>query len=229
MKVNYLNRDILQNPFNDFLINSGFNSSGHILSSKLKKYKKTEKGIYHLGKDTKVSVDTILNKGRFIEFSDLVLIHDNQEYYSRLFEYRGKLYTVFPTLNDEFYEYEDYLNEWLFDLNKEQYQEYKEGNLSVPSKILKLKPKSIYIVYNVIYTPIAEDCHDYFENDIFILRPYYWGDSVEIADKPNFVYKPKNIEVHWYKHPLRDAYSNKKISNKVFLEILKECEQSVKR
>ena len=47
-----------------------------------------------------------------------------------------------------------------------------------------------------------------FENDIFLINPYYWGDDEEIAEQPNFVYKPKNIVIEWYKYPFRSSYSN---------------------
>lgn len=67
---------------------------------------------------------------------------------------------------------------------------------------------------------------DHFENDVFILRPYYWGDDDDIAALPNFVYKPKNIEISWYKYPLRDAYISGEMTDEEFLEMLADCRQS---
>lgn len=67
------------------------------------------------------------------------------------------------------------------------------------------------------------------ENDIFLIRPYYWGDDETIAKLPNFVYKPTNLEIQWYKYPFRDAYSNQDIELEEFQEILKCCEQSLRK
>ena len=64
---------------------------------------------------------------------------------------------------------------------------------------------------------------DYIETDKFILRPYYWGEDEVIAMLPNFVYKPENIEISWYKYPLRDSYANVKISKEKLKEILEAC------
>ena len=65
-----------------------------------------------------------------------------------------------------------------------------------------------------------------FENDIFLIRPYYWGDEEDLMDLPNFVYKPKNLEICWYKYPLRDAYSNVSFSKDEFKRILEDCKGS---
>lgn len=67
----------------------------------------------------------------------------------------------------------------------------------------------------------------YFENDIFVLRPYYWGDCDAISEFPNFVYKPENIVINWYKYPLRDAQCSVELSKDKFEKILKECEESL--
>ena len=66
-----------------------------------------------------------------------------------------------------------------------------------------------------------------FENDIFIIRPYYWGDDEEKIALPNFVYKPTKLEISWYKYPMRDAYSNQDISLEDFSIILEECSKSM--
>lgn len=68
-----------------------------------------------------------------------------------------------------------------------------------------------------------------FENDIFIINPYYWGDDYEKQIKPNFVYKPTNLTISWYKYPFRDSYMNKYISRKEFKEILEKCKESFKK
>ena len=71
------------------------------------------------------------------------------------------------------------------------------------------------------------DNREYFENDTFIIRPYYWGEDEAKQDLPNFVYKPTGLEIDWYKYPMRDAYSNQDISIDEFKEILSNCEKSM--
>ena len=66
-----------------------------------------------------------------------------------------------------------------------------------------------------------------FENDTFVIRPYYWGDNDDIAEKPNFVFKPEDIQISWYKYPLRDAYCNVNLDIKDFERILECCENSL--
>lgn len=67
-----------------------------------------------------------------------------------------------------------------------------------------------------------------FENNTFVIRPYYWGDDDDIAVLPNFVYKPMNFEIKWYKYPMRDAYCNIDIDLDIFKQIMKDCEKSLK-
>lgn len=66
------------------------------------------------------------------------------------------------------------------------------------------------------------------DNDVFTIRPYYWGEDEDIAALPNFVYKPTGLEISWYKYPMRDAYSNQDVSLEQFVEILADCERSMK-
>lgn len=77
-----------------------------------------------------------------------------------------------------------------------------------------------------------------FENDIFAIFPYYWGDCIcgnkqnHKPDcpivKPNFLYKPTGFTIHWYKYPLRDSYANQKITLAGFKKIISTCIQSCK-
>ena len=67
-----------------------------------------------------------------------------------------------------------------------------------------------------------------FENNTFIIRPYYWGDDEDIAALSNFVYKPTGLAIDWYKYPMRDAYSNQDVSVKEFKAIMAACENSLK-
>ena len=61
------------------------------------------------------------------------------------------------------------------------------------------------------------------DNDMFTIRPYYWGDDPDIADLPNFLFKPENVWIKWYKYALRDAYSNYDLTEEKFAEILAKC------
>lgn len=45
--------------------------------------------------------------------------------------------------------------------------------------------------------------------------------------KPNFLYKPNGFEIQWYKYPLRDSYTNQKITLLKFKKIIDDCIRSV--
>ena len=66
-----------------------------------------------------------------------------------------------------------------------------------------------------------------FENDTFIIRPYYWGEDDDIAVLPNFEYKPTGFAISWYKYPMRNAFANQNTSTDEFLKILNDCELSM--
>ena len=66
-----------------------------------------------------------------------------------------------------------------------------------------------------------------FETDVFSIRPYYWGDDEKIAALPNFVFKPKGIEISWYKYPMRDAYCSHDLTLQEFKEMLAACSASM--
>ncbi|EQF22287.1 hypothetical protein QEW_4456 [Clostridioides difficile CD160] len=66
-----------------------------------------------------------------------------------------------------------------------------------------------------------------YENDIFKIKPYEYDKYIN-KKECNFLYKPLNIEIFWYKYPFRIAYSNKKISYEYFKTILKKCLESTK-
>lgn len=73
------------------------------------------------------------------------------------------------------------------------------------------------------------DKSDHYENDVFVIRPYYWGEDEEIARLPNFLYKPTGLEIRWYKYPMRDAYASANISVEEFKTILDECSRSMNK
>lgn len=69
---------------------------------------------------------------------------------------------------------------------------------------------------------------DGYENEIFAIRPYWWGDDdAEQVDMPNFLYKPTGFEIRWYKYPFRDSYMNKNLSLDKIKEIFMHCVESV--
>jgi len=88
-----------------------------------------------------------------------------------------------------------------------------------------------------------EQYYQGFENDVFYLRSFYWGEcscggddddmtSPELHNKecliykPNFIYKKNGFELHWYKYPLRGNSCNKEISTEYFRDILEHCIKS---
>ena len=68
-----------------------------------------------------------------------------------------------------------------------------------------------------------------FKNDVFCIRPYYWGDDESIYSLPNFEYYPSNLTISWYKYPFRDSYSNRTFSYVEFFDILKHCSENMKK
>lgn len=66
-----------------------------------------------------------------------------------------------------------------------------------------------------------------FENDVFSVFPYYWGDDFELSDIPNFTYKPTGLQISWYKYPFRSSYMNQNISFSELEEILVHCSESL--
>lgn len=44
---------------------------------------------------------------------------------------------------------------------------------------------------------------------------------------PNFIYKPTNYQLRWYKYPLRNAHQSEKITKKDFLIVIHKCIDSV--
>lgn len=66
-----------------------------------------------------------------------------------------------------------------------------------------------------------------FENDVFAINPYYWGSDENIADIPNFIFKPEGITIEWYKYMFRDAYSNKALDPEKIKEMFRICRESM--
>ena len=77
------------------------------------------------------------------------------------------------------------------------------------------------------YDRDMDETYATFDNDVFTIRPYYWGEDDKIAQLSNFVYKPTNFQIQWYKYPLRDSYMNQDISVEQFKEIIENCKKSI--
>lgn len=79
---------------------------------------------------------------------------------------------------------------------------------------------------------------DTFENEMFAVRSYWWGDCVCPDDahagsecgacRPNFEHKPSGYELRWYKRPLRDSYANKPLAIGDFRALIDECIASIR-
>ena len=82
-------------------------------------------------------------------------------------------------------------------------------------------------IWQSIFEQLYDICEDDFENETFILRPYYWGDDEAEKEKPNFVYKPTGFNISWYKYPMRDAYASDDITDETFIAIVKDCVSSL--
>ena len=78
------------------------------------------------------------------------------------------------------------------------------------------------------YDKDPDETYATFDNEVFTIRPYYWGDDEEIMELPNFVYKPTNFQIQWYKYPLRDSYMNQNITVEQFKRIINDCKKSIK-
>lgn len=107
----------------------------------------------------------------------------------------------------------------------EKYAQIKESNLT---------NRDIYpedsrpVKENPDYKPRLH----YFDNGVFMINPYYWGDAEDLMDFPNFIYygvtAEENVEFRWYKYPWRDSYVSKNISYKDFCKIVDKCKDSLK-
>lgn len=98
-----------------------------------------------------------------------------------------------------------------------------------------VEPRDVYqdifleFLYSIgcSFEGFSDNGDDVIENETFAIRPYYWGDDEDIAELPNFVYKPMDFELRWYKYPMRDAYCNNDLSPDEFRDILESCRASL--
>lgn len=80
--------------------------------------------------------------------------------------------------------------------------------------------ESVFDGYSMNYL-----CTDGFENDTFKIKPYSWDDEAD--NDYNFWHKPSGFKLQWYKYPLRSPMVNMKVSHELFLDILRDCHNSV--
>lgn len=80
---------------------------------------------------------------------------------------------------------------------------------------------------SVLTSDLKNDGQYHVDNEVFTLRPYYWGEDDDIINKPNFLFKPDNIEIRWYKYPLRSGTCSVNISEDKLREILGVCKDYV--
>lgn len=105
-------------------------------------------------------------------------------------------------------------------------------------------------LFSILFRPLldkVDDCvyDNYkFENDVFKMEPYYWGDctcGVEDEGKedeahkkecklcqPNFIYKGSGFQIQWYKYPFRDSYCNKRLNIEEIEKMVAHCVESIK-
>lgn len=72
---------------------------------------------------------------------------------------------------------------------------------------------------------------DQFENDTFIMKNYCWCDGDreghEEGCPPNFVHKPTNLIITWYKHCGRGITANQELTYLEWSKIVENCTQSL--
>jgi hypothetical protein len=66
-----------------------------------------------------------------------------------------------------------------------------------------------------------------FENDTFVLNPYYWGDNDATSALPNFLHKASGFELRWYKYIGRGMSVNRRVTLAEFQAIFDECMASL--
>lgn len=71
---------------------------------------------------------------------------------------------------------------------------------------------------------------EYFTNDTFEYKPYRWDDwddDVVQYNEYHFWHKPSDFKIQWYKYALRGAYCNMDITDSQFVDILRDCVNSL--
>ena len=69
-----------------------------------------------------------------------------------------------------------------------------------------------------------------YENDVFMVRSYNWNEYDKDGKDLNeyhFYHKPSGFKLQWYKYPMRSPYVNMNITHEQFLDILRDCTNSI--
>lgn len=78
------------------------------------------------------------------------------------------------------------------------------------------------------HTDFCQNDRGGFENEIFSINPYWWGeDNEKEENKANFIYKPTDFKIKWYKYPFRDSYMNQNLNIEQIKSIWRKCHESV--
>ena len=169
--------------------------------------------------EKKYELDKILREAKELvkELKDDINNSNTMELGNLLF---GNSRGEFPILDREIWQ--DTFCEFLEDCGFDSYGHIDNEKLE----------KNLQTVYGDTIKRTGEEDYvehqHYFENDVFRIMPYWWGESKKIAAMPNFIYKPTGFEIQWYKYPMRDAYKNKDISFEDFCNILNKCKDSLR-
>lgn len=72
----------------------------------------------------------------------------------------------------------------------------------------------------------------HFKNDVWECHPYCWCEREECpqcgtGEQANFKHFASGLEIRWYKYPLRDAYSNQKLTVPNLAKVVDDCLRSL--
>jgi hypothetical protein len=102
------------------------------------------------------------------------------------------------------------------------------GNIWQPHEAYWCKNGIMWLTETIrVSFGIDFDSEAEFESELFDLRPYYWGNEKSETKLPNFHYKPKDIQVFWYKYLGRGMTSNQKQIPIDWPSIITSCSQFV--
>ena len=229
-----INKEIYQKIFSE-LLEGNFDIYGRIENDALLKFQKTETGIAYTVEysiDDQDLISEILDCGEYISSDSEGEIYDfNGNYYSVSYVVDDKYFSDWTKwsmkIDEEFEKFCENQNiNSNYDESGELYDFFSENVL--PQLNLEEPRESDYDhYYNAFRLNKIEETSTFFENNVFVLRPYYLGISDEIAEKPNFEYKPTDFKLKCYKYFTRGVTCNKEITKNDFKDIVKNCISSL--
>ena len=103
------------------------------------------------------------------------------------------------------------------------------GEFSIPRFVgYEDQLNRLLAAFEAVLSPLGRvTLSEEFENEVFSVKPYYWGDDEAEANKPNFHFKPSGYELKWYKYPLRDSYQSIELSVEDFGKMIDKCVESL--